>query len=340
MRAVRRGSRCPVPPRFALRPWASNSRSQPRPGHTARVGEPCRRHLRHGSARSRWFCTPPAARRLVDHSGVRQTHCAGCGDCQPCGPHGRLRRMRVNGREKLRDHAPYLAELKEDGVENRLMIWSCWGRPPTDASNAVRSMAQAAARRHGAVRARDLERRACRALGVQFWKRAAQMVDACRPALAAEDVDLVLPASVACARARLGRTKGPGNSSSCCSSRGSSNSGDRSRSSSPRGPSSSVHPPSRPSGLLVAGGAQFEGGRGAGVGHVAACDSAAGTCIGERALAEEAAASGAEAAAGGLAGGALQGGASAALLGGEGSPGGLGTGAAAESRAPCGQEAG
>ena len=242
--------------------------------------------------------------------------------------------------KKLRDYAAYLAELKEDGVEYRPMIWSCWGRPHTDASNAVRSMAQAAARRHGAVRVRDLERRACRALGVQFWKRAAQMVDACRPALAAEDVDLVLPASVACARARLGRTKGPGNSSSCCSSRGSSNSGDRSRSSSPRGPSSSVHPPSRPSDLLAAGGAQFEGGRGAGVGHVAACDSAAGTCVGERALAEEAAASGAEPAAGGLAGGALRGGASAALLGGEGPPGGLGAGAAGESRAPRGQEAG
>ena len=153
-------------------------------------------------------------------------------------------------------------------------------------------MAQAAARRHGAVRARDLERRACRALGVQFWKRAAQMVDACRPALAAEEIDLVLPASVDCARARLGCTRGHSNGSSRCSSRGSSSSGGRSRSSSPRVPSSFLHPPSLPSDLPVAGGAQFQGGRGAGVGNVAASDAEVETRVGERAVAEKAAASG------------------------------------------------
>ena len=128
---------------------------------------------------------------------------------------------------KLNDYAHVLEELQADGVEYRAAVWSCWGRPHTDASTAVRSMAQAAARRHGAVRARDIERRACRALGVQLWKRAAQMVDACRPKLETEEADLVLPASVATARARLGcgRAAGRSRSSSACSSRSSCHSG-------------------------------------------------------------------------------------------------------------------
>ena len=49
---------------------------------------------------------------------------------------------------KLNDYAPYMEEF-------RPMVWSCWGRPHTDACSAVRSMAQSAARRHGAVQARS-----------------------------------------------------------------------------------------------------------------------------------------------------------------------------------------
>ena len=91
------------------------------------------------------------------------------------------------------------------------------GRAHCDATSAVRSMAQAAARRHGAVEARDIERRACKTIGVQLWKRAAKMVEACRPSLDSENAARVLPDAVAQAQARLGRL----HSHSNCNSDGS-----------------------------------------------------------------------------------------------------------------------
>ena len=103
---------------------------------------------------------------------------------------------------KLERYAAILPELEADGVEYRPVVWSCWGRPHLGASAAVRSMAQAAARRHGAVGPRDLERRARQAVGVQLWKRAAQMAKACRPTLGSDEAAAVLPTAVARARAR------------------------------------------------------------------------------------------------------------------------------------------
>ena len=102
---------------------------------------------------------------------------------------------------KLLNYAPYLDELKDDGVEYRPFVWSCWGRPHIDASSAVRSMSEAASRRHGAVKARDLERRASRAVFVQLWKRAARMVEACKPVLDCDEAALLLPRAVVQARA-------------------------------------------------------------------------------------------------------------------------------------------
>ena len=99
--------------------------------------------------------------------------------------------------KKMHDYGAYLDELAEDGIAYKPVVWTCWGRPHVDAVGAVRSMAQAAARRHGALRPRDLERRAGAAIGVQIWKRAARMVDACRPCLCADEASLVLPAAVA-----------------------------------------------------------------------------------------------------------------------------------------------
>jgi len=106
-------------------------------------------------------------------------------------------------RPKVEDYAGFLAKLAEDGVTYMLAVWTCWGRPHPDAAAAVRSMAVAAARRHGCTQAADLERRACCALGLQVWKKAARMVAACRPRLCAEDAAAVLPRAIAEARARV-----------------------------------------------------------------------------------------------------------------------------------------
>jgi hypothetical protein len=130
---------------------------------------------------------------------------------------------------KLRTYGPYLEELAREGVEYRPLAWTCWGRPHTDAEAALRSMAQAAARRQGAVNAQDLDRRARSAVGVQICHRAAKMVEARRPTLNQEDAALILPESVARARQRQGRPP----ERSCPSSRSSSStsSSNRARSS-------------------------------------------------------------------------------------------------------------
>ena len=54
---------------------------------------------------------------------------------------------------KLNDYGTYLDELADDGISYQPLVWSCWGRPHADATAAVRSMVQAAARRNGGIRA-------------------------------------------------------------------------------------------------------------------------------------------------------------------------------------------
>ena len=165
---------------------------------------------------------------------------------------------------KLRDYAPHLGELRALGVEYRPLVWSCWRRPDIDATCAVRSMAQAASRRHGAVQARDLERRARRALGVQIWKHAAAMADTCRPALDSDEMSNVLPDAIAEARGRRANNAVAGCSARSHSSRSSSVCGSSqcsSRSCSPLpgsspGSSSPVPPPGPTSVPSLAGGAQ------------------------------------------------------------------------------------
>ena len=107
-------------------------------------------------------------------------------------------------RGKLRKYDSVLGELQDEGVEYRPLAWTCWGRPHTDASAAIRTMSIAASRRHGDVDAVEFEKRAKGAIGVQIWRRAAQMAAACRPQSEA-DPALVLPRSTALACARLGR---------------------------------------------------------------------------------------------------------------------------------------
>ena len=177
--------------------------------------------------------------------------------------------------QKTSEYARFLSELAEDGIEYRPMVWSCWGRPHADAAGAVRSMAQAAARRQGAISARCIERRTCSAIGVQIWKRAARMAATCRPSVGGDEAAAILPDAIAGALARLGRPadSGGGGSSgrsssrgSTCSSRGSLEDAhgaavpsDPSRLLHPCGASSlASHPPGLPSSSSLASGALRE----------------------------------------------------------------------------------
>ena len=165
-------------------------------------------------------------------------------------------------RKKLSDFAPYFDELRDDRVEYRPLVWTCWGRPHVDATDAIRSMAAAAARRQGAVCAHDIERRTRAAVGVQLWKRAARMVASCRPGLDTEEAARVLPDAVAGALRRLGRAADDGGGSTCSSrSRSWSSASDDGVPTTPllsRGLAATVlvHPPGPPSSSLLAGGVQ------------------------------------------------------------------------------------
>ena len=121
---------------------------------------------------------------------------------------------------KLGDYEHVIPELSDEGVHYKPLAWTCWGRPHTDAKAAVRSMSLAAARRQGDVDADDLERRARGAIGVQVWRRAAQMVAACLPRKN-PDPARVLPNAIVAARERLGLGGSPV-ASSASSSRASS----------------------------------------------------------------------------------------------------------------------
>ena len=81
-----------------------------------------------------------------------------------------------------------LAELEEEGYEYRPIVWSCWGRPGSEAASTVRTLAAAAARRLGYAGGLEFEARARALVGVHLWKRAAAMVLACLPEAAGEDV--------------------------------------------------------------------------------------------------------------------------------------------------------
>ena len=109
-------------------------------------------------------------------------------------------------RRKLNERSAILGEMSDEGIEYRPVAWTCWGRPHADAQAAVHSMSLAAARRRGDVDARDIERRARGAVGVQIWRRAAQMVSACLPR-AHPDPARVLPGAIAAAQARMGRSR-------------------------------------------------------------------------------------------------------------------------------------
>ena len=87
--------------------------------------------------------------------------------------------------DKYRD---VLEEMRDEGIGYRPLVWSCWGRPSSDAAQAVRSIAAAASRRRGLGDPAQLERHLCGVIGAQIWRRAACMVLACLPETPAVDV--------------------------------------------------------------------------------------------------------------------------------------------------------
>ena len=99
-------------------------------------------------------------------------------------------------RGKLSKHGPFLGELHADGLDYRPVVWSCWGRPSTEARVAVRTLASAAARWRSLGDPRVLERHVCGIISSFIWRRAASMVHACVGWHAREDIrELLVPPS-------------------------------------------------------------------------------------------------------------------------------------------------
>ena len=97
-------------------------------------------------------------------------------------------------KHKLEKYGPFLDELHSEGVDYAPVVWTCWGRPGTAATSAVRSLACAAARRHGIADPAVLENRANAIIGCFIWKRAASMALACLGHRVRADVQqLLLP---------------------------------------------------------------------------------------------------------------------------------------------------
>ena len=88
---------------------------------------------------------------------------------------------------------PFSVELETGGIEYKPIVFSCFGRPHADAKQLLQSMAKRLARRRGTEAAVE-ERRLAGRIGLQIWRRAAQMVRRCLPA-SADDVAVQIPAA-------------------------------------------------------------------------------------------------------------------------------------------------
>ena len=95
--------------------------------------------------------------------------------------------------KKVTKYGAVLDELREEGIEYRPLVWTCWGRADGNAQEAMRTMAAAAARRRGYGDPRPLARHLAAQVGAQIWRRAACMVLACMPNIPSEDVRGLLP---------------------------------------------------------------------------------------------------------------------------------------------------
>ena len=92
---------------------------------------------------------------------------------------------------KLGDYGHVLAELEEQGVTYRPMVWSCFGRCHPEAQAILATMATRVARRRGLRGSNLVLRRVRTAIGVELVRRAVNMVRACLPQLAAEEERLM-----------------------------------------------------------------------------------------------------------------------------------------------------
>ena len=98
-------------------------------------------------------------------------------------------------RSKRAYYAPFARELLREDIVYQPLIWSCYGREHPEASESLRLLAGGAARRLGFASAAPLLARARSVLGVQVWRRAACMVQACLVQPSADEVAAALARS-------------------------------------------------------------------------------------------------------------------------------------------------
>ena len=94
-------------------------------------------------------------------------------------------------RSKHRKYDAYHDELEEQGISYAPLVLSAFGRAHPEAESVLHTLAVRAARRRGLRDHRLILRRARVAIGVAIWRRAAAMVHACLPKLAAEEEALL-----------------------------------------------------------------------------------------------------------------------------------------------------
>ena len=78
-------------------------------------------------------------------------------------------------------YARHREELARENVVYEPMVWSAFGRPHPRAVELLRLMAKRVARRRGLANSEQIYRRTAAKIGVEVWRRAAQMVAQCMP---------------------------------------------------------------------------------------------------------------------------------------------------------------
>ena len=94
-------------------------------------------------------------------------------------------------RRKIADYAPHFAELAEQDIVYKPLVWSTFGRAHPETDSVMRSLAVVAARRRGLRDHALILRRARAAIGVRLVTRAVRMLWACIPRVAAEEEQLL-----------------------------------------------------------------------------------------------------------------------------------------------------
>ena len=106
-------------------------------------------------------------------------------------------------RRKAARMLPFSDELEQAGVEYRPITFSCFGRHHPEATSLLRSFGAKLARRRGSE-AHTEERRLAAYIGVEIWRRAAQMIRQCLPETAEDDAEAGHPPLLATTLQRVG----------------------------------------------------------------------------------------------------------------------------------------